>query len=428
MLYHNSSYTGFPDLIDSKSCVGKTAYAVAVDAGIANGTVTPSTANGIPGETITLNIAPDSGYALKALTYTDSANNTIALTITDNSCFTMPNAAVTIRAAFGKIYTITFDQNGGDTAASPTSETVIDGDPFALPTTNPTRAGYTFAGWNTAANGTGTAFTAATPVTGDITVYAQWTANSTGGDDDDFRYTITASAGVGGSISPNGSASVAYGGSKTYTITPTDGYAIKDVLVDGVSVGAVGAYTFKDVKKAHTLSASFSKKETVQPFTDVKGSDWFYDSVMYVRENGMMAGTDLDLFSPNAEMTRQMLWMVLVRMDGGSPASMDDAKAWAVENKLSDGSNPGNSITREQLAATLYRYAQFKGYDTAQGGMAIREFTDYDSISEYALPALGWAVNAGLIQGSGNQVMPSGIATRAQVATILMRFRQGVAK
>ena len=421
-LYYNSNYTDYPATIDSQSCVGKTAYAVTVDPGITNGMVTSSAENGIPGETITLTVAPASGYALKTLTCT--SNNA---TITGNSYFTMPDAAVTVSAAFAKVYTVAFDKNGGGTAASPASATVIDGGTAALPTTNPTRTGYTFAGWNTAANGSGTAFTVSTPVTGDFTVYAKWTANSTGGDDD-LSYTITSSAGTGGDISPNGSVSVAFGGSKTYTITPTDGYEIKDVLVDGVSVGAVSSYTFENVKKAHTISASFAKKETVNPFADVKGGDWFYNSVMYVHENGIMTGTDSNMFSPNAAMTRQMIWMVLARMDGKAPASMDEAKAWAVEDKISDGTNPGNSITREQLAAILYRYAQYKGYDTTQGGMAIREFTDYDGISEYAMPALGWAVNAGLMQGSGNQIMPFGTAARAQVATILMRFIQNVVK
>jgi len=127
-------------------------------------------------------------------------------------------------------------------------------------------------------------------------------------------------------------------------------------------------------------------------------------------------------------MTRQMIWMVLARMDGKPPADMDAARAWAMENGISDGSNPTSPITREQMATILYRYAQYKSFDTTQGGMAIREFADYDSISEYALPALAWAVNAGLIQGSDHYIMPNGSATRAQVAAILMRFCQNVAK
>lgn len=164
------------------------------------------------------------------------------------------------------------------------------------------------------------------------------------------------------------------------------------------------------------------------PFTDVAESEWCYASVAYAYNNGLFSGTSETTFSPNASMTRQMIWMVLARMDGKTPANMDEARTWAVENGISDGSNPISTITREQMAVILYRYATYMKYDTTQGGMAIREFADYNSISEYAMTALNWTVNAGLIQGSNNYVMSSGSTTRAQVATILMRFCQNVAK
>ena len=164
------------------------------------------------------------------------------------------------------------------------------------------------------------------------------------------------------------------------------------------------------------------------PFADVAESAWCYGSVAYAYNNGLFDGTSATAFSPNATATRQMIWMVLARMDGKTPANMAEAKAWAVENGISDGSNPTGTITRQQMAAILYRYAQHKGYDTTQGGMAIREFSDYGSISTYAQSALAWAVNAELVQGSHNQVMPFGDATRAQVATILQRFSQNLAK
>lgn len=164
------------------------------------------------------------------------------------------------------------------------------------------------------------------------------------------------------------------------------------------------------------------------PFTDVAESAWCYGSAAYAYNNGLFSGTSATTFSPNATANRQMIWMVLARMDGKTPANMAEAKAWAVETGISDGSNPTGTINRQQMAAILYRYAQHKGYDTTQGGMAIREFSDYDNISAYAQPALVWAVNAGLMQGRNNQVMPFGNATRAQVATILQRFCQNAAK
>ncbi|MPM23197.1 hypothetical protein SDC9_69661 [bioreactor metagenome] len=164
------------------------------------------------------------------------------------------------------------------------------------------------------------------------------------------------------------------------------------------------------------------------PFTDVSEDAWCYGSVAYAYSNGLFSGTSAKTFSPSGATTRQMIWMVLARMDGKTPADMNAARTWAMEIGISDGSNSTNSISREQMAAILYRYAQYKGYDTTQGGMAIREFADYDSFSKYALTALGWSVNAGLMQGSDNNLMPTGSATRAQAVTILQRFCQNVAK
>lgn len=191
-------------------------------------------------------------------------------------------------------------------------------------------------------------------------------------------------------------------------------------LKNGMYNAATGCVEFTTEHLSQYLIVGF-------PFADVAKDAWYYGSVAYAYNNGrLFAGTGAATFSPDTAMTRQMIWMVLARMDGKTPADMDAARAWAMENGISDGSNPTSPITREQMATILYRYAQYKGYDTTQGGMAIREFTDYDSISEYALTALGWSVNAGLMQGSDNNLIPSGSATRAQVATILRCFCQNV--
>ncbi|WP_312939216.1 YDG domain-containing protein, partial [Oscillibacter sp.] len=154
-----------------------------------------------------------------------------------------------------------------------------------------------------------------------------------------------------------------------------------------------GTVEFTTDHLSHYLIVSF-------PFADVNQNTWSYGSVAYAYNNGLFSGTSATMFSPDAAMTRQMIWMVLARMDGRMPADMDDARHWAMENGISDGSNPTNSINREQLAAILYRYAAYKKYDTTQGGMAIREFADYDSVSVYAQTSLSWAVNVGLIKGS----------------------------
>lgn len=214
-----------------------------------------------------------------------------------------------------------------------------------------------------------------------------------------------------------------------YTLKPgenPDGITVWFINDDGTIEPKTASYangkvTFTTEHLSQYLIVDF-------PFVDVAESAWCYGSVAYAYNNGLFSGTSAKAFSPNETTNRQMIWMVLARMDGKTPANMAEAKVWAVENGISDGSNPSGTVTRQQMAAILYRYAQLKGYDTTQGGMAIREFADYDSISTYAQSALAWAVNAGLIQGKKNQVMPFGNATRAQVATILQRFSQNVAK
>ncbi|MPM47645.1 hypothetical protein SDC9_94356 [bioreactor metagenome] len=190
---------------------------------------------------------------------------------------------------------------------------------------------------------------------------------------------------------------------------------------NGVYNAATGYVEFTTVHLSRYLIVNF-------PFADVAENSWYYGSVAYAYNNGLFVGTSDTTFSPDSAMTRQMIWMTLARMDSKTPADMEAARDWAMKNGISDGTNPANSITRQQMAIILYRFAQYKGYDTTQGGMVIRKFTDYDSISEYALPALSWAVNAGLMQGNSNNLMHAGSATRAQVATILQRFCQSVAR
>jgi hypothetical protein len=258
-------------------------------------------------------------------------------------------------------------------------------------------------------------------------------------------YTILASAGEGGSISPSGSSSVTAGGSRTFTITPADGCEVADVLVDGVSVGAVKSYTFANVTKGHTISVTF-KKIAKTVYTDVRDNDWFKDAVDFVTDKGLMNGVGGTLFGPNMTVTRGMLVTILWRLagspvvnfampftDAGSGKWYTEAIRWAASQKIVNGVsadkfNPDAPVTREQLAAILYRFAAAMGYDTTQGGMAVREFDDYGDISAYAGEAMGWGVNAGLLAGSANRLMPGAFTTRAQLAVILQRFLTNVAR
>ena len=161
-------------------------------------------------------------------------------------------------------------------------------------------------------------------------------------------------------------------------------------------------------------------------FRDVAASDWYFDAVQYVLEKGLMNGTSDWTFAPNDATTRGMIVTILARVEGvntnGNPWYAASQK-WAMDNGISDGTNMPGVITREQLATILYRYAKQKGYDVSKSA-ALTGFSDADKVSGYAFDAMQWAVAEELLKGSNGKLDPQGSATRAQVATILMRFMQ----
>ena len=223
-----------------------------------------------------------------------------------------------------------------------------------------------------------------------------------------------------------------------FTVTAEDG-----VTTASYTVTVTTAALPTPIKPAvdNTKPASDSKPKL--PFTDVSTSDWFYSDVMFVYENGLFSGTDSRSFSPNASMTRAMLVTVLYRLEGepvgtGSSSFSDvrsgsyyeKAVAWAAANGIVTGTgstsfSPDAKVTREQLAAILYRYAQYKKLDT-DAGAKLDSFSDAGNVFGYASEALSWAVSEGLINGASGRLMPKGDATRAQVAAILHRFVENV--
>ncbi|WP_347129062.1 S-layer homology domain-containing protein [Neglectibacter timonensis] len=268
-----------------------------------------------------------------------------------------------------------------------------------------------------------------------------YTRISTGGGS--TAHTLTASAGDGGSISPSGAVSVPQGGSQTFSVTPHSGYALRDVLVDGRSVGAVTSYTFENVTEDHSISAVF--KPSWNPFTDVTESDWFYGAVRHAYEQNWMLGTSNTTFSPELSTQRGMIVTILWRMEGQPEAAgvrdftdveegryYTEAVAWADKNGIAMGYGnnkfgPSDPVTREQLAAILYRYAQYKGMDVSVKG-ELSGFTDAGKASAYAREPLGWAVGQGILNGKGGGILdPRGQATRAETAAMLQRFRQETA-
>lgn len=269
----------------------------------------------------------------------------------------------------------------------------------------------------------------------------------------------------GGSGSSGGSASTTYtltfetnGGSAISKVTKNKGTTIDLAQYAPTKSGATfeGWYADKGLTKKIT-SVKLDANTTVYakwteapvsglPFGDVKSGDWFYNDVKYVYEKGMMAGTAADVFAPNATTTRAMIVTILYRLEGspavtGTSAFVDvpagqwytDAVNWAAANQIVKGTSattfaPNDSITREQMAAILYRYAQYKGYDVTKKA-DLSGYSDNSQIGAYAKDALAWANAAKLINGVTNTTLaPQGNATRAQVSAILHRFCDGVVK
>lgn len=251
------------------------------------------------------------------------------------------------------------------------------------------------------------------------------------------QFDVTATATEGGTITPAGVTKVKYDKNITYTITPDEGYAIADVLVNGESVGAVSEYTIKRVKKDHVITAIFAKIPWQNPYSDVTAEDWFYEDVKFVSENNLMIGTvENESFAPHLTATRAMVVTILWRMEGEpiAESSVDffdvpadtwysAAVSWASANGIVLGYDglfhPENPITREQLAAILLRYAAYKGMDN---GVIFPMIPQYKH-SEWAENDGIWADMNGLLDGIGNDMHDmTADASRAEVAAMLRRF------
>ena len=264
------------------------------------------------------------------------------------------------------------------------------------------------------------------------------------------NYRITVEATQGGTVTADPTAAKA-GTTVTLTPVPDRGYQVGTVAVTdrfgeavAVTEQAGGTYTFTMPNGQVTVTVTFA--EAPLPFPDVTEGDWFYDAVRYAYENGLMDGVGDNLFAPNSDTTRAQLVTILYRLEGQPAPSGDsgfsdvaagtwytDAVAWAAENGIVNGVSetefaPGKDITREQLATILFRYAEAKGYDVS-ARVDLSAYPDANQIQSYAAESVAWAVAEGLIQGfEDNTLRPAGNATRAQIATILMRFCEGVAK
>ena len=204
----------------------------------------------------------------------------------------------------------------------------------------------------------------------------------------------------------------------TVTATPDAGYELAYITVDGERISGV-SFTMP----AHDVTVRVYFSGGALPFADVTEGAWYADAVSYVCANGLMDGVSASEFAPEANMTRAMVWTILARIDGETITGTswaEDARAWAMESGVSDGTDPNGLVTREQFAAMLYRYA---GEPAASGSLSA--YTDADSVSEWATDAMLWATQNGILTGTTAATLaPQGAATRAQCAAMLMRFAE----
>ena len=405
-----------------------------------NGTASASPAKAAAGMEITLTAMPKEGYHFKEWQVISGG-----VTIKDDK-FTMPNDNVEVKAIFEEDappapteFIVTFDGNGGTPSVG--SMTTTNQKLTSLPSAS--RSGsYSFDGWYTEKSG-GTKITTDTVFSANTTVYAHWTYTGGGGGGYNppvTYYTLRFETGGGSDIPSVREAYNTYIDLTKYVPTWRGhtfiGWYTERSLTNKVS----GVYLTKDMTVYALWRVDENPNTGANPFTDVSEKDWFYGDVMFVYENGLMLGTSKTLFSPHGTATRGMMATILWRMEG-SPAPKGknsftdveagkwyaDAITWTAENGIfagygKDKFGPDDPITREQLAAIFYRYADYKGYDlTVKGNLD--KFKDADKITDYAKTAMQWAVGSGLMKGkSGNLLDPQGTATRAEIAAMLHRF------
>lgn len=277
------------------------------------------------------------------------------------------------------------------------------------------------------------------------------------GKDSGKSYKPSVSASEGGSVKVSPS-SAKKGDKVTITVKPDAGYVLSELIVTDSKGREIklrdlgdGRYTFTMPDGKPEIEAVFARaSDGVQfqpagiPFTDVPANEWYYSAVDFVYRNGMMSGTSGTAFSPNLPTNRAMIVSILYRLEGSPAAGANtfpdvapgqyytDAVGWAAANGIVSGYStgdfrPGDGITREQLAAILYRYAQYKGYNISASA-DLGRFPDAGNVSKYAVGPMQWAAGQGLVSGTSRGTLdPAGGASRAQAAAILMRFCQSLA-
>ena len=336
--------------------------------------------------------------------------------------------AVVVEAAPAGSNTVTV-MNGTQTMAV---ATVADGGSYPLPAAPYTMANHTFA-W--VCNSTSyAAGTTVNNITSDMTFYAKWTPTGSTGNGGNGGGSSEPSYSPVIDITGNGTIKVSprtpsEGDEVTITPDPDNGYEVGSVTVTDRSGRTVrvtenrnGTYTFTQPAGRVTIEVTFVRTGENTFFTDVPETFWAYDEIAWAYENGYVNGVTATTFNPNGAISRQQVWMILARLSGYDPADMAAARAWAMENGVSDGTNPGNAVTRQQLVALLFRFAELRNYANDQRA-DLSVFPDVGTVAEYAVEPMQWSVANDIVGGTtAGTLNPEGTATRAQFAVILYRF------
>jgi hypothetical protein len=264
---------------------------------------------------------------------------------------------------------------------------------------------------------------------------------SAAGVPNDLKYSVRASVEGGNGRIANGFEvqTVRATTSATIRMIPDEGFETEYIFVNGERFIGRDIYTIPEVSRDTIVVVTFARKT---PFTDIAHDDWFYSSVRYVYNKGLFTGTSETGFEPSGEMSRAMLATVLYRMENQPKVEFADVFSdvqsgswysepiiWANQSQIVEGYGegifaPNAAITREQIAVMLYRYAKGKGFDL-HAEIASLSFKDADKISDFAKESITWAVSKGIMNGTSDLILnPAGLATRAEVATMLQRFNE----
>ena len=376
---------------------------------------------------------------------TEAGSYTFTVTATGSGAYSDSSASVQSAA----LHTVSFDTNGG-TGTIP-MQLVPAGGTATAPAA-PTRSGYSFHGWYTAASG-GEWWDFSKPVTADMTLYAQWSWINVGGP----TYPPTMDEPENGAVTTSPSRPEE-GDVVTITPKPDEGFEVDEILVkdeDGnpveVTQNPDGTYTFTQPDGKVTITVTFrcdgGELCPGHHLTDVRKDAWYHAAVDYVVEQGIMEGMSATTFSPNTEVTRAQAVQIFYNLEGqpdisdenlGYPYEDVNAEEWygnavywarltGVATGYGDGTfQPGDSITRQEFAQMLYNYAKYKGYDLAAEG-DLGQFPDSGSVADWAEAAMRWANGNELINGHDDGTIDAGgTAIRAQAASILMKFDQNL--